>query len=81
MKTAWLFIFLFGFRAVYAHNPNVAGPVIYEQNGKSFLRLKSSLTAFEEEHKVIVNVARNASLLITSMILFLARKQILLAPA
>ena len=49
MKTAWLFIFLFGFRAVYAHNPDIASLMIYEQNGKSILLLKSSLTAFEGE--------------------------------
>ena len=49
MKIVWLFIFLFGFRAVQAHNPDLASLMIYEQNGKSILLLKSSLTAFEGE--------------------------------
>lgn len=49
MKTVYLIIFLLGFKAVYAHNPDVASLMIYEQNGKPILLLKSSLTAFEAE--------------------------------
>ena len=49
MKLVYLIIFLFGFKAVYAHNPDLASLMIYEQNGKSILLIKSSLTAFEGE--------------------------------
>ena len=49
MRIVHLVIFLLGFQAVYAHNPDVASLMIYEQNGKSILLIKSSLTAFEGE--------------------------------
>ena len=49
MKTIYLIIFLLGFKAVYAHNPDLSSLMIYEQNGKSILLIKSSLTAFEGE--------------------------------
>ena len=49
MRLVHLVIFLLGFQAVYAHNPDLASLMIYEQNGKSILLIKSSLTAFEGE--------------------------------
>ena len=49
MKSIYLIIFLFAFKATYAHNPDIASLMIYEQNGKSILLIKSSLTAFEGE--------------------------------
>ena len=49
MKTVYLIIFLLGFKAAFAHNPDIASLMIYEQNGKSILLIKSSLTAFEGE--------------------------------
>lgn len=42
-------ILLFCFRAGMAHQPDLSSLMIYEQNGKSILLIKSSLTAFEEE--------------------------------
>lgn len=42
-------MFLVGFKAVNAHSPDIASLMIYEQNGKTILLLKSSLTAFETE--------------------------------
>lgn len=49
MKTIYLIIILLGFKAVNAHNPDLSSMMIYEQNGKSILLIKSSLTAFEGE--------------------------------
>ena len=49
IRTVYLAFFLLGFQAVYAHNPDLASLMIYEQNGKSILLIKSSLTAFEGE--------------------------------
>ncbi len=49
MRIVYLLIFLLGFKAVYAHNPDLSSLMIYEQNGKSILLIKSSLTAFEGE--------------------------------
>lgn len=49
MKAVYFVIFLFGFKAVQAHNPDLSSLMIYEQNGKSILLIKSSLTAFEGE--------------------------------
>ncbi len=49
MRTVYLLMFLLGFKAVYAHQPDLSSLMIYEQNGKSILVLKSSLTAFEGE--------------------------------
>lgn len=40
---------LFCFRAGWAHQPDLSSLMIYEQNGKSILLIKSSLTAFEQE--------------------------------
>ena len=47
----WLFIFasvLFA-NMLYAHQPDLSSLLIYEQNGKRILLIKSSLTAFEGE--------------------------------
>ncbi len=49
MKIIYLLIFLLGFKAAYAHNPDLSSMMIYEQNGKSILLIKSSLTAFDGE--------------------------------
>ena len=49
MKKVILIIFLLGFKLAFAHNPDIASLMIYEQNGKSILLIKSSLTAFEGE--------------------------------
>ena len=58
MKALYLIIFLFGFKAVYAHNPDLSSLMIYEQNGKSILLIKSSLTAFEGEVNYIFGKRR-----------------------
>lgn len=42
-------ILLFCFRVGMAHQPDLSSLMIYEQNGKSILLIKSSLTAFEQE--------------------------------
>lgn len=42
-------ILLFCFRAAMAHQPDLSSMMIYEQNGKTILLIKSSLTAFEQE--------------------------------
>jgi len=34
---------------LFAHSPDLSSMMIYEQNGKYFLAIKSSLTAFEGE--------------------------------
>jgi len=44
-----LAMLLFCFRAGWAHQPDLSSLMIYEQNGKSILLIKSSLTAFEQE--------------------------------
>lgn len=44
-----LVLLLFCFRAGWAHQPDLSSLMIYEQNGKSILLIKSSLTAFEQE--------------------------------
>ncbi len=56
-----LFIFLFIFclsTKSFAHNPDLSNLMIYEQNGKYFLAIKSSLTAFEGE--IDYNFNKNA---------------------
>jgi hypothetical protein len=47
MRIAILLIFLMSCKAAQAHNPDIASMMIYEQNGKTILLIKSSLTAFE----------------------------------
>lgn len=49
MRTVYLLIFLLGFKSAYAHQPDLSSLMIYEQNGKSILVIKSSMTAFEGE--------------------------------
>lgn len=49
MKFAYLLLLLLGFKHAHAHQPNLSSLVIYEENGKSILLLKSSLEAFKAE--------------------------------
>ncbi len=49
MRTIYLLLLMLGFKAAYAHNPDISSMMIYEQNGKTILLIKSSLTAFEGE--------------------------------
>jgi len=49
MKTINLILLMLGFNVIYAHNPDISSLMIYEQNGKNILLIKSSLTAFEGE--------------------------------
>ena len=49
MRIVQLIIFLLCFEAVSAHTPDLASLMIYNQNGKSILVIKSALTAFEGE--------------------------------
>ncbi len=49
LKTVCFIVLSSGFKPTYAHNPDIASLMIYEQNGKSILLIKSSLTAFEGE--------------------------------
>ena len=49
MKSVVLILFLFCTNIVHAHQPDLSNLMIYEQNGKYILVIKSSLTAFEGE--------------------------------
>ena len=49
LKTLYLILLVFGFKVANAHNPDLSSLMIYKQNGKSILVIKSSLTAFEGE--------------------------------
>ncbi len=49
MRIVYLLIFLFGCKGAFAHTPDLASLMIYEQNGKTILLVNSSLTAFEGE--------------------------------
>ena len=49
MRILYLTILLFCVKALNAHQPDISSIMIYEQNGKSILLIKSSLTAFEAE--------------------------------
>jgi hypothetical protein len=49
MKSVYLFLLLLCAKAVQAHEPDLSNLMIYEQNGKCLLVIKSSLTAFEGE--------------------------------
>lgn len=49
MKSIYLILLLFCARLVQAHEPNLSNLMIYEQNGKCFIVIKGSLTAFEGE--------------------------------
>lgn len=50
-KYVYLVILFLSFGVVKAHNPNLSTLMIYEQNGKYILLIKSSLTGFEGEVK------------------------------
>ncbi len=49
MKFLNVLIFMFMASLVHAHSPDLSNLMIYEQNGKCFLLIKSSLTAFAGE--------------------------------
>lgn len=49
MKFLSMLVFVFIAYMAHAHSPDLSNLMIYEQNGKCFLVLKSSLTAFEGE--------------------------------
>ena len=49
MKSICLIFFFLCAKLVQAHEPELSNLMIYEQNGKYFLVIKSSLTAFEGE--------------------------------
>lgn len=49
MKSVYLILLLFCAKATLAHQPDLSNLMIYEQNGKYLLVIKSSLTAFEGE--------------------------------
>ena len=49
MKPIYLIIFLCCGKFAFAHQPDLSSLMIYEQNGKYLLLIKSSLTAFEGE--------------------------------
>lgn len=51
MKYIYLVILLLSFKAVQAHQPDLSTLMIYEQNEKYILLIKSSLTGFEGEVK------------------------------
>jgi hypothetical protein len=49
MKTFFLLFLLTSVRLVQAHEPDLSNLMVYEQNGKHFLTVRSSLLAFEGE--------------------------------
>jgi hypothetical protein len=49
MKSIYLTLLLLFANGAKAHQPNLSNLMIYEQNGRYFLAIKSSLTAFEGE--------------------------------
>ena len=49
MKSIYLTLLLLFANGAQAHQPDLSNLMIYEQNGKYFLAIKSSLTAFEGE--------------------------------
>jgi hypothetical protein len=49
MKSVVLFLFLICTNIVHAHQPDLSNLMIYEQNGKYILVIKSALSAFEGE--------------------------------
>ncbi|MCX6262929.1 MAG: hypothetical protein NTZ47_00095 [Bacteroidetes bacterium] len=49
MKSIYLILLLLCVKVVQAHEPQLSSLMIYDQNGKSLLLIKSSLTAFEGE--------------------------------
>jgi hypothetical protein len=49
MKSMYLILLLLFANGAQAHQPDLSNLMIYEQNGRFFLAIKSSLTAFEGE--------------------------------
>lgn len=49
MKSIYLIILFLCAKGAQAHQPDLSNLMIYEQNGRCFLAIKSSLTAFEGE--------------------------------
>ena len=49
MKSIYLILLFLFAKEVQAHQPDLSNLMIYEQNGRYFLAIKSSLTAFEGE--------------------------------
>lgn len=49
MKSIFLILLFLSVKVVQAHQPDLSNLMIYEQNGKCFIVIKSSLTAFEGE--------------------------------
>lgn len=49
MKSIYIIILLLSVKMVQAHQPDLSNLMIYQQNDKYFLVIKSSLTAFEGE--------------------------------
>ena len=58
MKLVYLILLMLAFTPVHAHSPDLSNIMIYEQNGKTILLLKGSLTAYEGE--VDVHFRKNA---------------------
>ncbi|MBK8627332.1 MAG: hypothetical protein IPN86_17720 [Saprospiraceae bacterium] len=48
-RYASIIILIFNAIVAHAHQPDLSSLMIYEQNGKSFLAIKSALSAFESE--------------------------------
>lgn len=55
MKPIYLIMLLLFSKLVYGHQPDLSNLMIYEQNGKNFLAIKSSLAAFEGEVDYLFN--------------------------
>ncbi len=49
MKSIYLIVLFLFAKGVQAHQPDLSSLMIYEQNGRCFLAIKSSLTAYEGE--------------------------------
>ena len=49
MKSVFLLFLMFFTQTVQAHSPDLSSVMIYEQNGRTFITIKGSLTAFEGE--------------------------------
>lgn len=49
MKSIWIILLILSSKLVQAHQPDLSNLMVYEQNGKYLLVIKSSLTAFEGE--------------------------------
>jgi hypothetical protein len=58
MKSIYIVLLCLLTKAVFAHEPDLSNIMVYEQNGKYLLVMKSSLTAFEGE--IDYNFKKNA---------------------